>query len=158
MMGGEGNAYANVFRDINYRNPQFKPVDFDFHGFSEGPMSPPAYNVFERVHGFRYIKGAGAVFMQPACATGNVWKDVAFEGGKKGEQPYYALSYRVKSGLEKYVTAAGYTIVMMLKRKNHSLTFAQQTFRDKLKSIDQMSIPREKHGQFFPGCSIEHMQ
>ena len=155
MMGGEGNAYANVFSDISYRNPVFKPVDFDFHGFSEGPMSPPAYNVFERVHGFRYIKGAGAVFMQPACGIGNVWRNVTFEGGKKGEQPYYALSYRVKSGLEKYVTAAGYTIVMMMKHKNHSLTFAQQTFKDKLRSIDCMSIPQNQHSQFFPGCRIE---
>ena len=154
MMGGEGNAYANVFRDISYRNPVFKPVDFDFHGFSEGPMSPPAYNVFERVRGFRYIKGAGAVFMQPASGVGNVWRDVTFVGGRKGEQPYYALSYRVKSGIEKYVTALGYTLVMMLKRKNHSLAFAQQTFKDKLKSIDQMSIPKEQHGQFFPGCHI----
>ena len=29
---------------------------------------------FERVHGFRYIKGAGAVFMQPACGIGNMWR------------------------------------------------------------------------------------
>jgi hypothetical protein len=93
--------------------------------------------------------------MQPACGVGNVWRDVTFTGSRKGEQPYYALSYRVKSGMEKYVTAAGYTIVMMMKRKNHSLAFAQQTFKDKLKSIDQMSIPREKHAQFFPGCRIE---
>ncbi|MBQ7181482.1 MAG: hypothetical protein IJR87_09340 [Bacteroidaceae bacterium] len=154
MMGGEGNAYSNVFRDICYRNPRFKPVDFDFHGFSEGPMSPPAYNLFEWVQGFRYIKGAGAVFMQPACGIGNVWRDVAFEGGKKGDSPFFALSYRVKSGLEKYVTAAGYTIVMMMKRKRHTLAFAQQTFKDKLKSIDQMSIPREQHAQFFPGCRV----
>ena len=155
MMGGEGNAYANVFRDISYRNPVFKPVDFDFHGFSEGPMSPPAYNVFEWVQGFRYIKGAGAVFMQPACGIGNVWRDVAFEGGRKGEQPFYALSYRVKTGIEKYVTALGYTIVIMMKQKQHSLAFVKQTFGDKLKSIDQMSIPKGQHNQFFPGCRIE---
>lgn len=155
MMGGEGNAYANVFREICYHHPAFKPVDFDFHGFSEGPMSPPAYNVFERVRGFRYIKGAGAVFMQPACGVENVWRDVTFEGRKKGEQPFYALSYRVKTGIEKYVTALGYTIVIMMKQKQHSLAFVKQTFGDKLKSIDQMSIPKGQHNQFFPGCRIE---
>ena len=157
MMGGEGNAYANVFKEICYHHPAFKPVDFDFHGFSEGPMSPPAYNVFERVRGFRYIKGAGAVFMQPACGVGNVWRDVTFEGGlKKGEQPFYALSYRVKSGLEKYVTALGYTMVMMMKRKNHSVAFAKSVFKEKLADIDYMSIPRDKHSMFFPQTHIEN--
>ena len=156
MMGGEGNAYANVFRDIHYHHPALKPVDFDFHGFSEGPMSPPAYNVFERVHGFRYIKGAGAVFMQPACGVGNVWRDVTFEGGKKGdESPFYALSYRVKSGMEKYVTAIGYTLVMMMKRKNHFVSFAKSVFKEKLADIDRMSLPRKEHSMFFPGCRIE---
>ena len=155
MMGGEGNAYANVFRDVSYRDPVFKPVDFDFHGFSEGPMSPPAYNVFERVHGFRYIKGAGAVFMQPACAIGNVWRDVTFKGGRKGEQPFFALSYKVKSGIEKYVTAIGYTLVMMMKRKNHSTAFAKSVFRGKLTDIGYMSIPRDKHSIFFPQTLIE---
>ncbi len=155
MMGGEGNAYGNVFSDISYRSPVFKPVDFDFHGFSEGPMSPPAYNVFERVRGFRYIKGAGAVFMQPACGVGNVWRDVAFEGGRKGEPPFYALSYRVKSGMKKYVTAAGYTIVMMMKGKQYSLPFAKKTFAEKLKNIDRMSIPQKEHRQFFHQMVVE---
>ena len=80
---------------------------------------------------------------------------MTFEGGKKGEQPYYALSYRVKSGLEKYVTAAGYTIVMMLKRKNHSVVFAKTVFKEKLADIDHMSIPQDQHSQFFPGCCID---
>lgn len=155
MMGGEGNAYGNVFRDINYLNPVFNPVDFDFHGFSEGPMSPPAYNVFERVRGFRCIKGAGATFMQPACGVGNVWRNITFEGGRRGDPLFSALSYRVKSGLEKYVTAIGFTLVMMMKRKNHSAGFAKQTFMEKLRSIDQMSIPRSQHAQFFPGCQVE---
>ena len=43
MMGGEGNAYGNVFSRVQYVNPVFKPVDYDFHGFSEGPMSPPSH-------------------------------------------------------------------------------------------------------------------
>lgn len=158
MMGGEGNAYANVFRDICYHHPASKPVDFDFHGFSEGPMAPPAYNVFERIRGFRYIKGAGAVFMQPACGIGNVWRDVTFEGRKKGdESPFFALSYRVKSGMEKYVTAFGYTLVMMMKRKNHSVAFAKSVFKGKLADIDYMSIPRDRHSMFFPQAHIENI-
>ena len=155
MMGGEGNAYGNVFRHINYQNPTFKPVDYDFHGFSEGPMSPPAYNLFEHVTGFRYIKGAGATHNQPACATGNVWRNNQSEGERKGDLPFFALSYRVRSVSEKYVTAIGYTLVMMMKRRKHSIAFIKQTFVEKLNDIDQMSIPRHLHCQFFPGSEVD---
>lgn len=155
MMGGEGNAYGNVFRKICYLNPTFKPVDYDFHGFSEGPMSPPAYNLFERVEGFRYIKGAGAVYNQPACAAGNVWRENLPEGGCKGEIPFYAQSYRVRSVVEKYVTAVGYTLVMILKRKKYSIPFVRQAFIEKLNDIEKMSIPRNLHSRFFPGTEVE---
>ncbi|MBQ8453107.1 MAG: hypothetical protein IJ539_04915 [Prevotella sp.] len=158
MMGGEGNAYANRFSHISYLNPTFHPVDFDFHGFSEGPMSPPAYNVFEQVEGFRYIKGAGAIFMQPACAAGNIWRNLQTEGERKGTLLFYALSYRVKSGLEKFVTAAGYTLVMILKKRNHSIGFAKKVFTEKLHDIDSRSVPRSQHGLFFPGSYIENVQ
>lgn len=157
MMGGEGNAYANVFRNVRYLNPTFNPVDFDFHGFSEGPMGPPAYNVFEQVEGFRYIKGAGAVYMQPACATHNVWRDIDTAGERRGEQLYYAQSYRVRPWYEKMATAAGYTIVMMMKRKKHSFSFAKATFTAKLADIDRMGIPRKKHNMFFPGSHLERI-
>ena len=43
---------TNVFSRVKYVNPVFKPVDYDFHGFSEGPMSPPSHNLFELVSGF----------------------------------------------------------------------------------------------------------
>ena len=155
MMGGEGNAYGNVFRHVRYLNPTFKPVDYDFHGFSEGPMSPPAFNHFEQIDGFRYIKGAGAVYNQPACAVGNVWKDCIWEGGRRGEGLFLAESYRVKSGLYKYVTAVGFTVVMMIKKKNRSIGFARKVFAEKLESIDYMSIPRERHKMFFNGVRVE---
>lgn len=157
MMGGEGNAYANVFRNVRYLNPTFNPVDFDFHGFSEGPMGPPAYNVFEQVEGFRYIKGAGAVYMQPACGAHNVWRDIDTAGERRGEQLFYAQSYRVRPWYEKMVTAAGYTIVMMIKRKKHSLAFAKAIFTEKLTDIDRMGIPRKEHDMFFPGSHLERV-
>lgn len=155
MMGGEGNAYANTFRDIRYLNPTFHPVDYDFHGFSEGPMSPPAYNCFERVYGFRYIKGAGAVYNQPACGIGNIWKNCVWEGTRCGDGLFFAESYRVKSGLYRYVTAIGFTVVMMIKRKNWSIGFARKVFVEKLTSIDYMSIPRERHDMFFNEVRVE---
>ena len=158
MMGGEGNAYANTFRHVRYLNPTFNPVDYDFHGFSEGPMSPPAYNVFDSCEGFRYIKGAGAVFMQPACATGNEWRHCISEGERKGTPLYYAMSYRVRGGFVKIITAVGFTIVMMMKQRRWSPSFAIGTMKEKIRSINRMAIPRRQHAQFFPGNHVEQMR
>ena len=84
MMGGEGNAYGNVFTDVKYLNPCFKPVDYDFHGFSEGPMSPPSYNLFENVYGFSHINSSGSLHMAPSCARSNVWWNCINEGERNG--------------------------------------------------------------------------
>lgn len=157
MMGGEGNAYGNIFTNTRYVNPVFNPVDFDFHGFSEGPMSPPAYNVFEQITGFRYIKGAGAVFNLPACATNNTWRNIVTEGERKGECIFYALSYRVKSGTLKWATAQGFSLIMILKKRKMSFVFFRNTFREKLQDIDYMSVPRSQHAQFFPNCQLENI-
>lgn len=158
MMGGEGNAYGNIFSNIRYLNPTFKPVDYDFHGFSEGPMSPPAHNLFEWVEGFRYIKGAGAIYHQPACAQGNEWRDCLSEGNRKGYSLFYAESYRVRSWSEKFITTIGYTVVMMIKRKRYTLSFAQQTFKEKWADIELTSVPRSLHAQFFPGSILADVE
>ena len=158
MMGGEGNAYANTFRQIHYLNPTFHPVDYDFHGFSEGPMSPPAYNLFEQVCGFRYIKGAGAIFNMPSCAIGNTWRDTVTEGESKGSQIFYAMSYRVKSGLLRFITAIGFTVVMMMKDRSWSVGFFIKTYQQKLCDIDKRGIPRRLHDQFFPYSQLFNNQ
>ena len=81
MMGGEGNAY--VFSRVQYVNPVFKPVDYDFHGFSEGPMSPPSHNLFELVSGFALIHCGGSNHMHPSFAQNNVWWNCCAEGELK---------------------------------------------------------------------------
>lgn len=155
MMGGEGNSYCNGFKDIRYENGYFKPVDFDFHGFSEGPMSPPAFNIFRNIYGFRYIKGAGAITHIPSCGTGNEWHDIHWVGGIKGdENVFIMLPYRKKRGILKYATAIGFTAVMALKTKRFSPGFIFRTFRDKCSRIDSMGLDRKDHAQFFPDNRI----
>ncbi len=96
MMGGEGNSYGNVFSNVKYLNPEYNPCDYDFHGFSEGPMSPPAYNLFENIYGFRYIKMGGAIYNQPACAQWNIWWNCISEGEKANDYILCSLHYPPK--------------------------------------------------------------
>ena len=155
MMGGEGNSYCNTFSNIVYDNPTFNPVDFDFHGFSSPSMSPPAWNHFDHVYGFRYIKAAGAVFMQPAMGIGNTWTECPMYGEKSGTSHLYAMSYRMRGPIEKYITAIGYTIAVCLKKRKISLSFITKTLQYKVKDIEYMSIPRELHPQLFPHYKLE---
>lgn len=150
MMGGEGNAYGNVFYDIHYLNPVFKPVDFDFHGFSEGPMSPPSDNIFGHIRGFRYIKSAGARHMLPGCAQRNVWIDIETEGERRGDILFLDLSYRPKRGLIRIITAVGYAIVMAKKQRVKSVTSVWRIFNKKLRTIDDSAIPIREHYRVFP--------
>lgn len=158
MMGGEGNAYGNTFSDIRYLNPTFHPVDFDFHGFPEGPMSPPAYNLFIRIEGFRYIKSAGAIHNLPSCATHNVWSDIVTEGERHGSPLFYAMTYRVKSGWFRLVTAIGFTVAKIQKTKKIEFSFILRTFQNKLVDIDRVGIPQKEHDQFFPHTYLYHIQ
>ena len=123
MMGGEGNAYGNVFSNIIYNNSVFKPCDYDFHGFSEGPMSPPSFNLFQSVSGFRYIKMAGAIYNQPACAQWNFWWNCSSEGEKKGESIFRSLLYQNPHGL-KYAILE----ILKVKRKRQYVLSLNQRF------------------------------
>ena len=158
MMGGEGNAYGNTFSDIRYLNPTFKPVDYDFHGFPEGPMSPPAFNLFTRIEGFRFIKGAGAIYNLPSCAAHNSWVQTVTEGERRGDSLFFAMTYRVKSGAYRWITAVGFAVAMAIKKRNHSLSLFARTIADKLKDIDKVGIPQSQHDQFFPGTSIQQIE
>lgn len=158
MMGGEGNAYGNVFDDVHYLNPVFNPVDFDFHGFSEGPMSPPSDNIFCRIRGFRYIKSAGARHMLPGCAQRNMWMDVETEGEMKGGILFLDLSYRPKRGLIRILTACGYAIVMLQKQHKTSLSVFRKEFIGKLRAIDASAIPVREHYKVFPHSILRNVK
>lgn len=154
MMGGEGNAYSNVFRRISYLNPLFQPVDYDFHGFAEAPMSPPSHNMFERIYGFRYIKSGGPLTHLPSCAQENTWKNTVTEGERKGEYLFYAMTYRQKKGLLRFITAVGYAVAMVQKQRTLSPSLFIKTVKEKLAKIDETGVPRHEHRKFLPNSII----
>lgn len=154
MMGGEGNAYGNVFRRISYLNPLFEPVDYDFHGFAEAPMSPPAHNIFQHIYGFRYIKSGGPLSHLPSCAQDNVWWNTTTEGERRGEYLFYAMTYRQKKGFLRFVTAVGYAVAMIQKKRNLSPCLFIQTVREKLSKIDETGVPRSQHRKYLPGSIV----
>lgn len=149
MLSGEGNAYTNSFNNISYQNSEFKPVDFDFHGFSEGPFSPPAYNIFNRVRNFRYIKGDGAMEYTPSCGQHNEWHGLVREGEKRGEDIFYSLTYRKKVGGERLVLSVGYALSVMLKTHSLSIKLFRDTLKSKLETMDKTGIKREDHYKLF---------
>lgn len=149
MMGGEGPAYANVFRRISYLNPVFKPVDYDFHGFASEPMSPPSHNMFTQILGFRFFKGAGSASHLPSLARHNTWWNVKTEGERKGAPLFYAMTYREKKGLMRWIYAIGFAVAMIQKTKRLSPSSFISSVRQKLKNIDEMGYPRSEHRRLF---------
>lgn len=155
MMGGEGPAYANVFRRIQYLNPVFKPVDYDFHGFASEPMSPPSDNLFTQILGFRYFKSAGSVTHLPSLARHNTWWNVKTEGERRGDPLFYAMTYREKKGLMRWIYALGFAVAVVQKTRRLSPSAFVGSVQQKLQSIDAMGFPRAEHRRlFFPDSHV----
>lgn len=89
FIGGETCSYGNVFSGVHYLNPENKYADFDFHGFSEGPFSPPMQNLFECCTGIRGIKGAGASYNVPSAARENVFWNILSDGYNGASELFY---------------------------------------------------------------------
>ena len=156
MLGGEGNAYGNVFRNIHYLNFNFKPVDFDFHGFSEGPMSPPSHNLFEKVKGFRHIKTAGALYNMPGCAQFNKWKDIVSEGEKKDSPLFVSLPYVPKAGVFKMISALRHSLVTAAQNKKFSFQYIKNVYKDRIEEMNSKLIPISEHWIFYKNSILEN--
>ncbi len=154
MMGGEGNAYGNVFADIRYLNPEFNPVDYDFHGFAPPSAAPPAGNLFMRIYGFRYMKHAGAITHLPSAARGNTWYHTITEGERRGEYLFYNMTYRQKNALLRIITAVGYAVAIMQKTRKLSAKAFLANVKTKLRNMDEVCTGREKHTQYIPESSV----
>lgn len=149
MLGGEGNAYGNVFSHIYYLNPCYKPVDFDFHGFSEGPFSPPAYNLFECIYGFRHIKTAAAMYNLPGCAQFNVWWNIMGEGEKEGTPLFICLPYVHKKLFHKILSSISRMIIVSVQNKSFNPKKMVAVCNDKAKEMETNTIEIEKHQSLY---------
>nr|WP_294897968.1 glycosyl hydrolase family 28-related protein [uncultured Pedobacter sp.] len=76
VLSGEGNAYGNVFRNIQYKALSSKPGFFDFHGTNDRRFSAPAENLFENIKGMNKISGGGAANNLPHTANYNTWWNI----------------------------------------------------------------------------------
>ncbi len=157
MLVCEGNAYGNLFADISYANPEFNPVDYDFHGFGEGPFAPPSDNLFTQIRGFRYVKHAGSVTHLPSAALNNAWVATISEGERRGDHFFYNMTYRPKHGLTRWVYALGYAAAMVQKTRALSPKNFIANVKEKLRAIDYMSLERSAHGQVIPQSRVEDL-
>lgn len=149
MMGGEGNCYGNVFTKILYCNTVNTYVDFDFHGFSEGPFSPPAFNLFELVYGFRGIKGGGAIYNQPACAKHNVWWNVFAEGSNGTPDIFVNLAYSKKSNLGVHVSSLRHAFVTAIQNRKFDKRTLVNAYKKNVQYLKSIPLERRKHFMLF---------
>lgn len=150
MMGGEGNAYGNVFSYVRYTNPYLKPVDFDFHGFSEGPMSPPSYNLFENIQGFSHIKGAGALYHQLAWARENLWWNIEMSGGNEIDRLVLDC-YSPERRWRKTASALIRVVEYIIRTKKINIKNMRNVFNCR---IDEINNLRNDKNAFSPLCTV----
>ncbi len=155
MLVAEGNCYCNHFHNISYNNSEFHPVDFDFHGFAEGSMSPPSHNKYSHITGFRYIKGAGTIYNQPASGQNNSWNDITTEGEIKGVNIFYSMPYRPRSRFIRHLAALGTALVTLIKTRKLNSNIIE-SYKSKLSELKiRSSFPRSTHRQFFRNSHLE---
>lgn len=154
MIGGEGNCYGNVFTEIKYLNSENKPVDFDFHGFSEGPFSPPSYTLFDNCYGFRGIKASGTLFNQPACALDNVWWNISSEGFEGSFEIFKHDQYKYKGFIRINLSAMYRATIYCLQRKTFAINAFINAFKQKKVDLIKTGLSRDKHYTIFKNSII----
>ena len=154
MMGGEGNCYGNVFTNIDYSCTENIYVDFDFHGFSDGPFSPPAFNLFENIYGFRGIKGGGALYNQPACAAYNVWWNIFSEGYDGSSDVFINSIYSKKTKFGIFLSSFRHAVVTVLQERMFTVDSFVKAYKDNVYYLACITEKRKHHYRFFKSSII----
>lgn len=154
MIGVEGCSVANVYRNIRYLNPNNKYVDFDFHGVSSGPFTPPTMTLFENIQGFRGIKAGGTQYNQPACSVDNYWVNIHADGYDGTSEIFINDSYIRKEGLRKKITSIRHAFVKCIQKKNFSLSVILNAYKERMSAIDKTTLYRKDHYKVFKGSLL----
>ena len=105
------------------------------------------------------MKSAGAISHLPSCAQNNTWWDTITEGEKEGDHLFYAMTYRQKKGLVRFITAVGFSVAMIQKNRDLSPGVFLANVRGKLESIDKTGSPRSEHYRlYFPKSRVRHIK
>lgn len=130
LVGGEGNGYGNVFRNVTFNYQGEEEAAFDFHGFSERTFAPMGWNLFENFKGVTAVKGAGASFNLPNASRGNTfWNIEANQFGELKEviQNYkYLGKKKLQTRNDHYRSYPG-SIIVGYYSKNDTLTIEGST-------------------------------
>lgn len=105
VLSSEGNAYGNVFRNVNYKAESGQPGVFDFHGFSDSRFSPPSQNLFENIKGLNKISGGGAANNLPHTANYNTWWNVEMaDFNSKDSEVFYSWQSPLKGKINNNIS------------------------------------------------------
>lgn len=153
MVGGEGNCYGNVFLRLQYLNQENHPADFDFHGCSEGPFSPPSFNLFDCCIGFRGIKAAGTVYNQPALGLGNTWWNINSAGFYSSNQLFLHDQYKCRNWFRLNVTTSYKTLIRILQ-KNLVIEEFFNEYSYVKSQLRSLGLDRKHHYKLFKNSKI----
>lgn len=113
-------------------------------------FSPPAYNLFELIHGFRGIKGGGASYNQPACAAHNVWWNIFCEGYDRTPDVFVNTGYHKSNKIKQILGVIVRTIVTLVHKKSIGLSFVANTLKENLSKLNNdTSVLRREHFKLF---------
>lgn len=117
-------------------------------------FSPPAYNLFELIHGFRGIKGGGASYNQPACAAHNVWWNIFCEGYDGSPHIFVNHGYSQKSSLGIFIGSLRHAAVTAIQNRKLSVKIMIEAYNKNADYLNRIPIDRKDHFKLFKSSII----
>jgi len=122
MIGGDGNAYGNVFSDVKYWHYDNKYADIDFHGFGIDSFSPPAWNLFENFDGLQRIRGNGPEKRFPNCGINNVFWNINSHGFNDSTEVFIYNPLLKQTLIVRYIRDIVFFLINTLKKRKIDLS------------------------------------
>lgn len=117
-------------------------------------FSPPAYNLFELIHGFRGIKGGGALYNQPACAAHNVWWNIFSEGHNGFPYIFVNLGYCKKSSIGVFLSSLRHAVVTVIQNRKLDTKLLVDAYKKNVDYLKRIPVERKDHFKLFKSSII----